>query len=215
MAPGIFKSWDLQHELQENAKSNLPCQWEGPRRKISEWAKLGANQVPLQAISHGVKSPMDRIPQPQLPRKTPTVFVESLTKTIGEYCTEQALRRLSPAETARTKFWIQIFGRPKKDSPKVRLITDLRPVNVCHTTPKHKADTWADVLRVLENPKNRWGITLDLKSWYHHLQVHPKTQRWMRFLHQGVGYQVQAIPFGCFINPFGDIKNSPNRSKLG
>ena len=79
------------------------------------------------------------------------------------------LRILTKDEEQRTRFWIPIISRPKKESGKVRLITDLRLLSACHQVPKHKAETWQHVLQVTNDPKLKWGLTLDLKSYYHHL----------------------------------------------
>jgi len=83
------------------------------------------------------------------------------------------------------------------------MITDLRALNDCTDTPRHKAESWKTVKEALQSPDLTWGITLDLKSWFHHLGIHKKTQRWMRFqLSPTEGYQIQAMPFGWAASPW-------------
>ena len=95
----------------------------------------------------------------------------------------------------------------------MRLITDLRLLNACHQVPKHKTETWQHVLQVTSDPKLKWGLTLDLKSYYHHLQLHPNIKRWMRFKVSAVAYQVEAMPFGWALAPWWANKfNKPIRT---
>ena len=102
----------------------------------------------------------------------------------------------------RDRVLIPVFGRENKDSDKVRLITDLRALNKCHQVQRHHPQTWTQLLQTLQEGKLRWGITMDLKGYYHHLQLHPRTQRWMRFWYGGKGYQIQGMPFGWSLSPF-------------
>ena len=49
-----------------------------------------------------------------------------LQSTIGEYLQAGAIRKLTPKEQACTRTWTPIFGLEKRDSHKIRVITDLR-----------------------------------------------------------------------------------------
>ena len=66
--------------------------------------------------------------------------------TIDEYLEAGVIRKLTKEEAKRTRFGIPTFGREKKDSHKIRLITDLRQLNNCHQVGKRKAETWQSVL---------------------------------------------------------------------
>ena len=96
-----------------------------------------------------------------------------------------------------TNFW-----KRERDSNKVRFITDLRAFNKCHGIQRHHPQTWGQLLESLNNKKLQWGITMDLKGYFHHLQLHPATQRWMRFWYGNKGYQILAMPFGWSLSPF-------------
>ena len=157
---------------------------------------MGADKALQSAIQHGVKAPLNAVPAPKPHRNLTQKEINAMTTTIGEYCAQGAIRLLTPEETERTKVWTPIFPREKKDSQKVRIITDLRELNLCQNIPKHKADTWQSVLDTIRKPDLKWGITFDLKSWFHHLQIHPKTQRWMKFKHNNQGYPIVSMPFG-------------------
>ena len=41
------------------------------------------------------------------------------------------------------------------------------------------------------------------KSWFHHLQIHSSSRRWMRFkLRTGEAFEVEALPFGLSCSPY-------------
>ena len=170
---------NVRQALDKNTLNAPNCPFRGPRRQIAEWKILGADPVLQNAILKGANAPLHNIPPPKTTWEEPAN--SPLMTTIGEYCKNGALRPLTVEEQNRTKHWTPVFGRPKKDSPKLRLITDLRALNCCFELRKHRAQTWEQVLAMLENPQNQWGLTLDLKSFFHHLEMHPKLQRWMRF----------------------------------
>jgi len=116
--------------------------------------------------------------------------------TLQEYLQAGAVRVLSKAEASRTQTWTPVFAIPKRDSPKYRVITDLRHVNSCCPAFHHKPQTWKSVVRTLQDRQLVWASKLDLKNWYHNLAVHPRTARWMRVKTPSQGYQIQAMPFG-------------------
>ena len=190
----------LSEVLDRNALSSPTCPFMGPRTKIQEWIALGADNVLLQVLRKGINAPLHAVPQPRAARKYHNE--ESLMTTIGEYLEAGVIRKLTKEEAKRTRFWIPTFGREKKDNHKIRLITDLRQLNNCHQVKKHKAETWQSVLQTLSDTKLRWGVTLDLKSYYHHLGLHPDIQRWMRICIQDTAYQMVAMPFGWALAPW-------------
>ena len=82
---------------------------------------------------------------------------EKLHDTIGDYLQSQAIRLLKPHEVSTTQTWTPIFGVEKRDSTKVRIITDLRILNKCCRTPHHKPETWKTVLKLLQDPLLTWA----------------------------------------------------------
>jgi hypothetical protein len=194
----------LKHVMDRNNTDTPNCPYMGPRQNIQNWEKLGADPVLLQAIKKGAKSPLNCTPAPKTARRTPEA--EQVMTTIGEYLEDGTIRTLTQEEENRTRYWVPVFGRKKKDSTKIRLITDLRDLNNCHNTPKHKAETWDNVLRVLSNRKLTWGITMDIKGFFHHLEIHKSLQRWMRFCvwqkNNWRTYQITAMPFGWGASPW-------------
>jgi hypothetical protein len=190
----------------ENNRLTPTTHYLGPRQNIQNWRTLGADNVLQRAIMQGAKLPLLNIPNKKQPH--PTEHASELTTTIGEYLENGAIRHLTPLEVERTKYWVPVFGRHKKDNNKIRIITDLRDLNICHQVPKHKAETWNSVLETLSNKELKWGQTLDLKIFFHLLQMHKTLQRWMRFCIWDTEkgnkqhYQIQAMPFGWGASPW-------------
>ena len=128
--------------------------------------------------------------------------------TIGEYLDSGVIIKLSPEELHRTRSRVPVFPRPKKDSPKIRMITDLRDLNTCHQVPRHRPETWKTLLQTLRQGEYAWACTLDLQNWFHHLEMHPKRGRWMRIKVGGQAYQLKGMPFGWAMSPWWSQKMS-------
>lgn len=126
--------------------------------------------------------------------------------TIGEYCQQNVVKPLDREKADRTRYWVPIFPVPKKGSDKLRLITDLRALNQCHQVPRHRGESWAQIQEVLRSPKNQFAVVLDLKSWFHHLQMAPEMRRWMRFKVGANAYELNAMPFGWNLSPWWSTK---------
>ena len=171
------------------------------RQRISAWEGITQDKVLLHAIEKGVRAPLRSIPPPNNNKVMYSTSPE-LATTIMDYLEAGVITKLGMTQAQRTKYWVPIFTRPKKDSDKVRMITDLRELNQCHTIEKHRPQTWNQVCQLLQDPEHQWGMTLDLKGYFHHLGIHLKTKRWMRFRHQGQAYQLEAMPFGWSMSPF-------------
>ena len=199
----------LQDAFLLNSQVETSPQFMALRNCLGNWRQIGASRVLEKAIGVGVKAPMASFP---LPCQARSRGGAQLGSAIEDYLANGAIRRLSEMEMANTKYWVPIFGVEKKGSDKVRVITDLRSLNRCCRTPHHKPETWKSMLETMMDRNLSWGLTLDLKGYYHNLSVHPKTARWMRFAHQGMGYQIQAMPFGWNLSSiWAEILSKPVR----
>lgn len=204
--PTIPRGESILHALETNAKQMPKIPFLGPRQKVAKWRELGADPVLIRGIKKGVQAPIHKIPQESRP---PPIFPDpALMETIGQYLQDGVIKALEPEKAKKTKTWTPIFPVPKKDSGKIRVITDLRKLNEVHRAPRFRADTWATTMQVLRDPNLKWGLTLDLKSWFHHLMVNPRVQRWMRFKVGGRAFQIVAMPFGWNLSPWWSNKLS-------
>ena len=165
---------------------------------------MGAGNVLLQGIKKGVGAPLLHIPTTRHPKRVNPEDQEAMMTTIEEYLDTGVIRPLTFQELASTKVWTPVFGQAKKDTGKTRLITDLQHLNLCHQVPRHKAESesWTSIQETVGKKGLYWDITLDLKGFFHHLQMNLTVQRWMRFQFNNQSYQIQAMPFGWALNPW-------------
>jgi hypothetical protein len=205
----------LQSAIADNGLQLQGSQHLLPRHRLTAWEEITKDKVLLTALVKGVRAPLRSIPKPNTKTIRHARPQADLTKTIGEYLADGVITKLTPQQTESTKYWVPIFGRPKKDSGAVRLITDMRDLNACHDIEHHRPQNWKQVVHLAGDRKHQWGITLDLKGYFHHLALHKSTKRWMRFMYNNQGYQVEAMPFGWSLSPFWSNRLAkPIRSKL-
>ena len=203
----------IEQALEANARQAPKTPFLGPRAKIQVWEEIGADQVLLTGIRLGVGSPLHQIPQKLCHRSGPVS--EAVARTIQEYSESGVICPLPKEVEMRTKTWTPVFPRTKRGSNKVRIITDLRALNATHKVPRFKTDNWATVLEVLKQQDLAWGLTLDLKSFFHHLEVSPKIRRWMRFKIGPQAWEIRGMPFGWACSPWWAHKLArPIQAKL-
>jgi hypothetical protein len=144
----------LEGEIAKNQTISFTPQFLGPRNCLQAWKDLGATKTLLKAIITGVKAPLTKARVVQSPRFRNE---DILHETIKDYLQTQAIRILKPHEMSTTLTWTLIFGVEKRDSKKVRLITDLRILKNCCQTAHHKPETLKTVLKILQDPNLTWA----------------------------------------------------------
>jgi hypothetical protein len=75
----------MQHNLNQLAKHHALHL--GPRTNIQKWLELGADKVLIQAIRHGIKIPLQAIPQPHF-QQIRKQEEDQLLPTIQDYLQE-------------------------------------------------------------------------------------------------------------------------------
>ena len=68
-------------------------------------------------------------------------------------------------------------------------------LSTCFSNDKYDVDNWTKLLSALKNQTLWYDLNLDLKSWFHHMAVHPTSRRKMRF-------KIEAFPFGLYNRPY-------------
>ena len=191
----------MSQALDENTSATPKCPYLGPRRRIKQWEAIGADKVLIQGIKKGVKTPMHAAPPPQSPKALGDM--QKIQATIGQYLENDTIQKLPADKARKTRFWVHVFGREKKDSGKVRLITDFRPLNACQQVLRFKGTNWKHLMQTLQNhQETQWGLTLDLADWFHHLELHPSMKRWSRIMVGDQAYQLVGMPFGWASSPW-------------
>ena len=184
----------------QQLQSTFQPPFTGVQNRIQQWERLTQDNILLEAIRHGVRLPLTRIPARQ-PARTAVVAVPKL----HALASRGILRLLSQEEIQRTNTWTPTFGIPKPHSSDIRLINDMRNVNSCFPVPHYKQDTVQTVIDTLaSNSTLHWGANLDLRDWFYHLQLHPSSQRWVRLTGESTteAYQFLALPMGLKSSPF-------------
>ena len=80
-------------------------------------------------------------------------------------------------------------------SGKHRLVLDMRHVNPLLNVPHYKYENIAIASSYFL--KHGYMITYDLKSGYHHIDMHPAYVQYLGFAWKGVFYAYTTCPFGC------------------
>ena len=191
----IDQAYALNAQLEDTAPYNRV------RRRASQWRRVTSDSLLLEVIESGVRLRLRLVPPP-LYVPEPLAQTSALRQVVQQYADEGAVRPLALEVAASTRYWVPVFGELKKDGG-WRLITNLRRLNECFPNDKFKMDSWGTVKSALKDPALRWGLTLDLKSWFHPLRIHSSSRRWMRFkLRTGEAFEVDALPFGLSCSPY-------------
>ncbi|GJP82308.1 hypothetical protein CLOP_g12561 [Closterium sp. NIES-67] len=83
---------------------------------------------------------------------------------------------------------------------KCRLILDLRKVNNYLDIPKFKYEGLNRVAELIR--PGDWMFSIDLKSGYHHVEIHPSCWKFSGFQFEGDYYSFISLPFGLATAPF-------------
>ncbi|CAI7876261.1 unnamed protein product [Closterium sp. NIES-53] len=83
---------------------------------------------------------------------------------------------------------------------KCRLILDLRKVNANLIVPKFKYEGLSRVADVAR--AGDWMFSIDLKSGYHHIDIHPSCWKFLGFGFDRRTYSFRSLPFGLATAPF-------------
>lgn len=105
-------------------------------------------------------------------------------------------------ELKKTVFWTPVQEIPKK-SGGLRLITDLWELNKSLSQTKmFKVESWKTVLHTLSSQDFTNASTLDLKDWFHHLTLHKRSRRLIRWKCGEVWLEDLGLTFGLASIPY-------------
>jgi len=92
------------------------------------------------------------------------------------------------------------------------MICDLRGLNSVPPHPPPPSGSLGDVVAFCKKTQNwQWGVTLDMKDFFHHVPLHPQSRRWMR-IHLGEAWEYpMSTPLDGLGVPFGHT-DCPNPS---
>ncbi|GJP70393.1 hypothetical protein CLOP_g1341, partial [Closterium sp. NIES-67] len=108
----------------------------------------------------------------------------------------RSARVVPPSATLTCVSPLNVIVQPSKK----RLILDLRHVNSFLSVRRFRYEGLTRVPDLVQ--EGDWLFTIDLKSGYHHVDIHPAFWRFLGFSLQGQDYQFLSLPFGLATAPF-------------
>ena len=173
---------------------SLPIVKGNLKRHIQFWSEINANEYILDVIANGYKLPFKKVPEiAHLKNNKSSLENDEFVKeAIGELLSTGAA--------------VEVTDKPKVVNPltvaqnakKKRLVLDLRHVNQCLVVDKIKFEDWKTAL--LYAKKGYFMFSFDLKSGYHHIDIHKNFQDYLGFSWNFEGkiryFKFTVLPFG-------------------
>ena len=163
------------------------------RQKVDQWYKIQANEQIVDWISHGVKLPF--VPDCNIGNFEQ--HNRTFSKHEHDFIDEEVQSLLATGAIRKVVNKPQCVSGlnvvPKKGD-KLRLVIDLRRVNIFIDTPYFKNEG-IEVASQYINHKDVC-VSFDLKNGYHHIPVHPEYQTYLGFKWNDEFYVWQVFPFG-------------------
>ena len=161
---------------------------------LSFWKEINANDYILDVIEHGYQIPFVTTP-------SSSYLDNNKSARDNQPFVNQAISELLQTGAVTEQFQIPYVVNPltvAQNKNKKRLVIDLRYVNPHVWHDKQKFEEWKVALEYIN--QNDFTTNFDLKSGYHHVDVHPEFQKYLGFawdFGQGTRYfQFTVLPFG-------------------
>lgn len=169
------------------------------KERINQWRLIGASGVVQDWLLYGVNLPLLSFPEPYHGVNAPTteeqeIFVDKDNK---ECLAAGAIVEAPPGIIPHIVSPIKVA--PKKGPKKWRKAINLRYLNTHVRCEKFKLEGHNDVPFLLN--RNDWMFSLDFKSGYYHVSLHPNTKPFFGFYWKGKYYYFVVLPFGLNIAP--------------
>ena len=186
----------LETELIKAVKGNL-------KRHINFWQNIGASPFILSIIQYGYKIPFITAPSKIVQRNNQSALQH-------DQFVEQAILELVQSgrivRTDEIPHVVNPLSVSVQPCGKLRLILDLRHVNKYVSKNSVKYEDWRTALTYFQI--NSFMILFDLKSGYHHVDIHPESQTFLGFAWKGtkdqsfIYYVFTVLPFGLSSAPY-------------
>lgn len=178
-----------------NVKGNLA-------KHLDFWVNIGTSKFILDVIKDGYRLPFEENPEGAYLKNNKSALLNSsfVEESINELVhSERVLEVHSPP------FVVNPLSVAVQSSGKKRLILDLRRVNQFLKKQKVKYEDWKVALSFFH--KGAYMLSFDLKSGYHHIEIHPDYQRFLGFAWKFEGdrsfryFVFTVLPFGLSTAP--------------
>ena len=128
--------------------------------------------------------------------KSAFVHSEFVSETVSDLLSNGCIRQMATRPTVSSLLLVVVGSTGKK-----RLVINLRYVNAFLRIEKFKYEDTRTALMLLE--KDDFICTFDLKSGYHHVDIHAESQQFLGFEWNHKYYVFTVLPFGlstaCYV----------------
>ena len=170
----------------------------GVEKKVQNWQTLTSDPRILDLV-RGVK--LDFMEPPQQD-KIPHEIKFSAEESI---LVQQELDRfvnmgiLAESTIQPGDFVSNLFTRPKKEPGKLRILANLKQLNLFVRHVHFKMETLESILSLVK--PNSYMVSIDLESSFYALKVHPDYTRYLKVICQGKVYVFLRLPMGYAQSP--------------
>ena len=178
-------------------QSNTVCSNVKGRLKthLQFWQQIGANSYILDVIEHGYKLPMAVSPSTKFLRNNKSALAHP---HFVHEATQKLLVSGCVRETSSIPFVVNPLTVAQNKNDKLRLVLDLRYINPFLQLPHVKFEDWSVAEEYLV--RDGYMVNFDLKSGYHHIDIHESFQKYLGFSWSAQGvtryYIFTVLPFG-------------------
>lgn len=173
---------------------------EGSLRRNAEWWRSWCtSRLVLSVVEHGYQLRWEKqAPTPRLLRNLPGAHTHAsfVTKSISDLLECGAIVEWPAGSRPCCVSPLNVVEQPTK----LRLILDLRHVNKALKQNKFEYEGLERVPQVVRT--GDWLFSLDLKSGYHHVDIHKDSWTYLGFEWEGRFYAFRCLPFGLADAPF-------------
>jgi hypothetical protein len=193
----LLKKEVMVQELEGNPIGSL-------RRHLSSWEEQGCSPTTIMWVRHGTPLFFKQLPPSGGGRRNyvPIAAMKFANEELTRLWVVNAIEKDDGQGEGYT-FPVGAVPKPH-ESNKWRMICDITdhgqgPNNFMPDKP-FRMEQIDDLLNQMG--RGWWGLTFDLRSGFHHLDVHPDFRKWLRFVWAGELFHFNAMPFGPKHSPW-------------
>ena len=173
------------------------------KRNIEFWRAIGTPREILTLIDSGYQIPFTQTPPSVILQNNRSALMHS---DFVEQAILELLQSNRVIEISEAAFVVNPLSVSVQATGKKRLILDLRHVNQYIVKAKIKYEDWKVGLKYFQ--KGSFMISFDLKSGYHHIEIHKNFQKFLGFswkcskTNKLKYYVFTVLPFGLSSAPY-------------
>ena len=168
------------------------------REKIHVWRKITSDQQILKLISGISLTFTERPYQEKFPHEIQFTgnFKTLVQKELDKFLLQGIIEK---SQWHDGDFLSNLFARPKKTPGEIRLILNLKFLNLFVPTVHFKMESLDVALKLLR--PNMYMASIDLTNSFYHLLVKPRYRKFLKFSSLGQLYQFTSLPMGFKHSP--------------